>query len=618
MSTNAVSDLQLVQAAETAVGSVPATRHWWKEACIYQIYPASFFDSNGDGIGDIAGIESKLDYLQTLGVDVVWLCPVYTSPQVDMGYDIADYRTIHKPYGTLDDVDRLIAALHQRQMKLVMDLVVNHTSDQHEWFQQSRSSRDSPMRDWYIWRKPVFAPDGTRHPPNNWASIFGGSAWEYDEATREYYLHLFCTEQPDLNWENPAVVAAVHDIMTFWLDRGVDGFRMDVINLISKVPGLPDAPITLPGAAFQPAHDHYANGPRLHEFLRGLRAILDRYNAFAIGEMPWAKTTDEVVMSVAEDRRELNMVFQFDIVDMDMGVGGKFSPRTWTLQTLKDIVQKWQTCMQAQGGWNTLFLENHDQSRSVSRFTPHRPAHRSRAAKMLATFIGLQSGTLFIYQGQELGMQNLPKEWPIEEYLDVETQNFYKEFVSKHGGDKAGVQQLLGQVALKARDHARSPVQWTDEANAGFTTGTPWMRVNDDYGECNAQGQLKDADSVFAFWRRLLQLRRHRPDVFVYGRFEMVDMGHPTVVCYRRISATSGATATVVANFTDNDQRWAMPPELWSLPGRARVILTNVGAGSPLEVDVQPDHTVLLKPFEAFVLLEESSAVPSRVPKGHL
>ncbi|KAH7009019.1 glycoside hydrolase family 13 protein [Ilyonectria destructans] len=575
-------------------------RIWWKEASVYQIYPASFCDSNGDGVGDIPGIISKLDYLKSLGTDVVWLCPVFKSPQIDMGYDIADYRAIHSPYGSLKDVETLIAGLHKRRMKLVMDLVVNHTSDQHEWFRESRQSVNSDKRDWYIWRKPMLDEQGNRRPPNNWASIFGGSAWSYDEATGEYYLRLFCKEQPDLNWENPAVIREVHEIMKFWLDKGVDGFRMDVINLISKTPRLPDAPISMPGERFQPAHQYYANGPRLHEFLRGLREILDRYDAFAVGEMPWAKSEADVIECVAAHRKELNMIFQFDIVDMDNGPEGKFSPNPWSLHTLKGIVEKWQTHMHVNNGWNALFLENHDQSRSVSRFTPHSLSNRPFAAKMLATFIGLQSGTLFIYQGQELGMANLPRSWSIDEYKDVETQNFYQMALEKSTGDDIGLGVFLDQVRLKARDHSRSPIQWNSKRNAGFSTGVPWMRVNDDYMQWNAEDQVTDPMSVFSHWRRVLELRRQHWAVFIYGKFEMVDHDHPSVFCYKRIGKS--ATAVIVTNFTDSHQELSVSMRLAVTLQSGTLVLANYETLNELR-----GQTLALRPFEAFVVLEQGS-----------
>ncbi|KAL7940376.1 glycoside hydrolase family 13 protein [Trichoderma barbatum] len=547
-------------------GAQDGRRAWWKEVSVYQIYPASFCDFNGDGFGDIPGIVTKLDYLKALGVDVLWLCPVFKSPQVDMGYDISDYHAIHPPYGSLEDVKNLITGLHERGMKLIMDLVVNHTSDQHMWFQESSSSLNNSKRDYYIWRKPVFDEQGNRHPPNNWASIFGGSAWTYDEENGEYYLRLFCKEQPGLNWENPMVVQEVHDIMKFWLNKGVDGFRMDVINLISKTPGLPDAPVTVPDQEFQPAHHYYTNGPRLHELLRGLREVL----------MPWAKNEEDAINSVAADRRELNMIFQFDIVDMDNGPEGKFSPRPWSLHVLKSIVEKWQTCMYENNGWNALFLENHDQSRSVSRFTQHNSSNRKFAAKMLATFIGLQSGTLFVYQGEELGMSNLPRTWPIEEYKDVETQNFYQLFV--------GLGLFLEEVRLKARDHARSPIQWNSEDHGGFSTSVPWMRVNDDYAQCNAEQQLADPTSIF-----------------IYGQFEMVDREHPAVFCYKRIGRT--ASATVVVNFTEVEQAWSLPRETEASLKNGTTIVANYETPRNLR-----RHTLSLRPFEAFVVLRQGSS----------
>ncbi|VUC29012.1 unnamed protein product [Clonostachys rosea] len=573
-----------------------AQRVWWKEATIYQIYPASFCDSNGDGTGDLAGVITKLDYLQALGIDVVWLCPVYESPQIDMGYDISDYRAIHSTYGTLEDVENLIDGLHKRGMKLVMDLVVNHTSSEHAWFKESRS-RSGSKRDWYIWRKPIVDEQGNRRPPNNWASIFGGSAWSYDEESEEYYLRLFCKEQPDLNWENPAVVGEVHDIMRFWLEKGVDGFRMDVINLISKTPGLPDAPVTVPGEAFQPAHMYYANGPRLHEFLRGLRAILDQYDAFAVGEMPWAKSEADVVSTVASDRKELNMIFQFDIVDMDNGPEGKFSQGHWSLHTLKEIVNKWQRCMYENGGWNALFLENHDQSRSVSRFTPHKSEHRTFAAKMLANFIGFQCGTLFIYQGQELGMSNLPDTWPIGDYKDVETQSFYQLALAKFAGDEVGMGLFMDEVRLKARDHARSPVQWNAETHGGFSKGKPWMRVNDDYSEWNAELQVADPLSILSHWRRVLELRKKHFDALIYGQFEMIDRDHPAVFCYRRVGKMT--SATIVANFSDCDQQWLVPEDVLDSLKDGQTVSANYESPNRLR-----DGALYLRPYESLVMLK--------------
>ncbi|KAK6525822.1 hypothetical protein TWF281_010865 [Arthrobotrys megalospora] len=541
-------------------GRVPGgTRAWWKEASVYQIYPASFCDSNGDGLGDIPGIISKVDYLKNFGVDVVWLSPV-----------------------------------------------VNHTSDQHAWFQESRSSKSSPLRDWYIWRPPTYDAQGNRHPPNNWASIFGGSAWEYDAVTDEYYLHLFCAEQPDLNWENPNVVSAVHDVIRFWLDKGVDGFRMDVINVISKTPGLPDAPITVESSTYQPAMVHYANGPRLHEHLRGLRAILDQYDAFSVGEMPWVRDPDDILQAVGASRKELNMIFQFDIVDMDGGPSDKFAKAPWSLQTLRDIVGKWQTCMIERDGWNALFLENHDQPRSISRFASDRPEFRIHAAKMLATFLALQSGTLFIYQGQELGMANLPKDWSLEEFKDVETINYMNDVVkvSKIKG-QAFYDQALEVVRAKARDNSRSPFQWDATKNAGFSSGTPWMRVNDDYIHCNAQSQVNDPQSVFAFWQNILRLRRKVMDVFVYGDFKFLDVKDENICAYQRSHPVAGR-AVVFCNFSQHPVSWIVPDEVQILCDLENLVLRSYDTAVSLQsISPGTKRGIQFRPYEAMVFFSK-------------
>ncbi|OBT79788.1 hypothetical protein VF21_01395 [Pseudogymnoascus sp. 05NY08] len=575
----------------------PLTKAWWKEASVYQIYPASFCDKNGGGFGDIAGINSKLDYLKNLGVDVVWVSPVYESPQADMGYDVSNYCAIDSIYGTMEDIDALAAGLHARGMKFVMDLVVNHTSHQHDWFRESRSSRDNPKRDWYIWRDPCFDSEGRRQPPNNWASIFGGSAWSFDELTEQYYLRLFCHEQPDLNWDNLQVALEVEKIMRFWLNKGVDGFRMDVINLISKVPGLPDAPITVEGQLYQPGYMHYACGPRLHEHLRGLRRILDEYDAFAVGEMPWVKDEKDVMDVVSADRKELNMIFQFDIVDMDNGAGGKFEKQNWELIDLKNIVEKWQTRVYEEGGWNALFLENHDQGRSVSRFASDEPQFRVYGAKMLATFIALQSGTLFVYQGQEIGMANIPKDWSIEEYKDVETQSYWKSAVEEFGNDKERIDQYMKEIHIKARDHARTPVQWNSQKNAGFSDSTPWMRVNPDYVKWNAEDQVGKPTSVFTYWQNLLKTRKLYKNILVYGSFEMVDRAHKFVFCYRRAYGT--AVATVLLNFSKQDVEWTVPPDV--------LRTTNVAPLIHNYEDVRQaiDGKIHMRPFEAQVWIED-------------
>ncbi|KAK9234544.1 glycoside hydrolase superfamily [Lipomyces kononenkoae] len=572
------------------ITELPVHRAWWKESNVYQIYPASFKDSNGDGIGDIPGIVSELDYIAGLGVDIVWLCPCYKSPQVDMGYDISDYKDIYEKYGTLSDIDDLISGLHKRGLKFLMDLVVNHTSDQHPWFQSSISSKDSPYRDWYIWKKPRYAADGSRQPPNNWASHFGGSAWEYDANSDEYYLHLFAKEQPDLNWENPKVVDAVHDIMRFWLDKGVDGFRMDVINYISKEPAMPDAPITIPGNRYQSGHMFYANGPRLHEFLQGLGSILKEYDAFSVGEMPRVYDPTEIIKAVGFDRNELNMIFQFEIVNLGHGPTGKYSPGTWTLTELKKIVNKWEAFMEVNDGWNAIYLENHDQARSVSRFASDAPKVRKVAAQMLATFLGFQSGTIFVYQGQELGLANVPKTWGVDKYRDLESLNNYEEHAAA-GASKDVLDSILSEMQKKARDNARTPMQWDTTAYAGFSSAAPWMDVNEDYKEWNAKAQVNDTSSVYAYWQSIFHLRREFKDVLVYGTFSLVDALNESVFAYKRVYGSS--EALIVASFKDTEIKWTVPQE-YVKPGK--ILLTNYDRS-----DIAGE--IVLRPFEAFILL---------------
>ncbi|KAK9328312.1 glycoside hydrolase superfamily [Lipomyces starkeyi] len=572
------------------ITELPDHQAWWKESNVYQIYPASFKDSNGDGIGDIPGIVSELDYIADLGVDIVWLCPCYKSPQVDMGYDISDYKDIYEKYGTLSDIDNLISGLHKRGLKFVMDLVVNHTSDQHPWFQSAISSKDSEYRDWYIWKKPKYAADGTRQPPNNWSSHFGGSAWEYDANSDEYYLHLFAKEQPDLNWENPLVRDAVYDIMRFWLDRGVDGFRMDVINFISKDPAMPDAPITNPSTKYQKGAMYYAAGPRLHEYLQELGKILKEYDAFSVGEMPSVFDPAEIIKAVGFDRNELSMIFHFEIVSVDHGPTGKYTPRNWVLTELKKIVDKWQTFMQSNDGWNAIYLENHDQSRSVSRFASDEPKVRKVAAKMLATFLGFQSGTIFVYQGQELGLANVPKSWGIDKYRDIDSLNRYNEKVEA-GASQEDLDSILAEMQKKARDNARTPMQWDTTDNAGFSTVAPWMDVNEDYKLWNAESQVNDPSSVYAYWQSLFRLRREFKNVLVYGKFALVDALNESVIAYKRVYGST--EALVVTSFKDSEVTWTVPKE-YVKPGK--ILLTNYDRS-----DISGE--IVLRPFEAFVLL---------------
>ncbi|CZR62401.1 probable alpha-glucosidase (maltase) [Phialocephala subalpina] len=577
------------------MGSTEVKRAWWKESSVYQIYPASFKDSNGDGLGDIPGITSKLDYIKALGSDIVWTCPIYKSPQVDMGYDISDYRDIHAPYGTLADVDKLIEGCHSRGMKFLMDLVVNHTSDRHNWFLEAKKGKDNPYRDFYIWKKPQVNKDGSKAPPNNWGSVWGGSAWEYDEASDEYYLHIFAPEQPDLNWENPKVRDEVHSIIRFWLDKGVDGFRMDVINFISKVPGFPDAPITRPDVEWQPGDKYFACGPRLHEYLQAIGKILKEYNAFSVGEMPCVDDPKEILKAVGFGRGELNMIFHFEIVDMDIGDRGKFSPRQWKMSTLKDIVNKWQTFMIENDGWNALYLENHDQSRTVSRWGSDLPEFRVVSAKMFATFMALQAGTVFVYQGQELGMVNLPLSRDISEYRDLETLQAWDDMMKRYPDDKELHRITKEEIQKKSRDNARTPMQWSKEQYAGFSTAKPWQKENESYVDINAESQVGVHGSVFEYWASILRLRKNHKEIFIYGTFEMLDMKHDDVLAY--IRAFGKEKVIVVANFRKESLTWTLPKGIRLQTDK---ILTSSYGG----ISVM-DGELSLKPFEAFACYVE-------------
>lgn len=453
---------------------VKMQKTWWKESVVYQIYPRSFMDSNGDGIGDIPGIISKLDYLKTLGIDVIWLSPVYKSPNDDNGYDISDYKDIMDEFGTMADWDELLSEVHARGMKLVMDLVVNHSSDEHAWFVESRKSKDNPYRDYYIWK-----PGKDGKEPNNWEANFSGSAWEYDDTTDEYFLHLFSKKQPDLNWENPKLRREVYDMMNWWLEKGIDGFRMDVVNFISKVDGLPDAPAQ-EGKKYASGHEYFMNGPRIHEFLHEMnKETVGKYDVMTVGEMPGV-TPEQAQLYTGEDRDEVNMVFQFEHVDLDSGPGGKWDLKTLELKDLKWSLSRWQKGLE-QVGWNSLYWNNHDQPRIVSRFGDDKN-YREKSAKMLATLLHMMKGTPYIYQGEEFGMTNIRFE-SIEDYRDIELLNMYKEKMEQ-GIPK---EKIMESIYVKGRDNARTPVQWDDTEHAGFTTGTPWIKINPNYKEINAK-----------------------------------------------------------------------------------------------------------------------------------
>lgn len=554
-------------------------RRWWKESVVYQIYPRSFKDSDGDGIGDLKGITEKLDYLEELGVDVIWLSPVYQSPNDDNGYDISDYRAIMDEFGTMADWEELLEAVHRRGMKLVMDLVVNHTSDEHAWFVASRSSKDSPYRDYYWWR-----PGSDGKEPNNWESMFSGSAWEYDETTDEYFLHLFSKKQPDLNWENPRLRREIYEMMTWWLDKGIDGFRMDVINFISKVPKLPDAPDP-EGKGYVSGADFFMNGPRIHEFLQEMnREVLHRYDIMTVGEMPGV-TPEEARLYTGEDRNELNMVFQFEHMDLDSGPGGKWDVKPMKLTDLKRTMTRWQKGLEG-CGWNSLYWNNHDQPRIVSRWGDD-GEHRVVSAKMLATCLHLMQGTPYIYQGEELGMTNVQFD-SIEDYRDIETMNMYREKVEKEGVDPT---EVMRSIHKKSRDNARTPMQWDDSANGGFTSGTPWIRVNPNYPEINAAQAVKDPDSVFHYYRRLIQLRKKYP-IMVYGIYDLILEDHEQIYAYTR--SFKGEQWLVICNFSGEEADFQMPAEVEMT--RQELIIAN------LEVDPTENiSSFTLKPYEARV-----------------
>ncbi|BCB02843.1 glycoside hydrolase family 13 protein [Bacillus sp. KH172YL63] len=522
------------------------TKQWWKESVVYQIYPRSFMDSNGDGIGDIRGIIGKLDYLKLLGVDVIWLSPVYESPNDDNGYDISDYKKIMDEFGTMADWEEMLDEMHKRGMKLVMDLVVNHSSDEHAWFVEAKKSKDSLYRDYYIWRE---GKDGAE--PNNWESVFSGSAWEYDEGTEEYFLHLFSKKQPDLNWENPSLRSEIYSMMKFWLDKGIDGFRMDVINFISKVPGLPDAP-NPDGKRYASGHEYFMNGPRIHEFLQEMHTeVLSHYDAMTVGEMPGV-TPDEAVLYTGEDRNEVNMVFQFEHMDVDAGPGGKWDVIPFDLVKLKTILTKWQTELHGKG-WNSLYWNNHDQPRIVSRLGDD-GKYRKKSAKMLATLLHFMQGTPYIYQGEELGMTNV--RFPsIDDYKDIETLNMYREKTA------AGIspEEILPSIYAKGRDNARTPMQWSDEKNGGFTEGKPWIASNPNYKDINAEEALNDPHSIFYHYQKLIALRKELA-IIPYGSFELHEHDHPSVYAYTRtygndqllvLCNVSGETVTIdeIASF---------------------------------------------------------------------
>ena len=549
-------------------------KQWWQNRTAYQIYPKSFLDTNGDGIGDIPGIIEKLDYLKDLGIGILWISPVYVSPCADQGYDIADYYGIDPKFGTMEDMDRLLAEAKKRDIAVLMDLVVNHTSDEHRWFAESRSSKDNPYRDYYIWRDPK---DGKE--PNNWTSYFSGPAWQYDEKTGQYYLHLFSKKQPDLNWENETVRREVYDMMKFWLGIGCDGFRMDVASLYSKTPGLPDGK----GTTGLIGHEYYQNGPRIHEFLREMnREVLSHYDIMTVGEMSGV-TIDEAIKYAGKKRRELNMVFQFDQDALDHDPDDKWGRRAVPLPELKKVFSDWQIRLEGKA-WNSLYWTNHDQPRTVSRWG-NDGRYRKESQKMLYTMLMTLQGTPYIYQGEEIGMTNSVFDG-IEDFDDVEIHNCWKERVVEGHEDP---EALLKAMRFRARDNARTPMQWDDSENAGFTTGKPWFALSDRYREINVKEALADKDSIFYYYKKLIEMRHQEP-LLTEGSYELILAEEEHIFAYLR--KTADECWLVAANLSEE----TIPAEILKsyAKGVQEVKIANYAE--------RKDLTEALRPYEAFMM----------------
>ena len=536
-------------------------RKWWHSSVVYQIYPRSFNDSNGDGIGDINGIREKLDYLKELGIDVIWLSPVYKSPNDDNGYDISDYCDIMDEFGTMDDMEKLLKEANEKGIKILMDLVVNHTSDEHKWFIEAKKSKDNKYRDYYIWRDPV---DG--HEPNDLASCFSGSAWQYDESTDQYYLHLFSKKQPDLNWENENVRNEVYKMMNFWIDKGIGGFRMDVIDLIGKVP---DEMIT-------------GNGPKLHDYLQEMnKAALEGHDLLTVGET-WGATPEIAKLYSNPKRKELSMVFQFEHIGLDQIEGKeKWDVKPLDLLDLKKVLSKWQTELEGEG-WNSLFWNNHDLPRIVSRWGNDRE-YRVESAKMLATLLHGMKGTPYIYQGEELGMTNVRFE-DINEYNDIETLNMYKDRISKGYSHD----EIMASIYAKGRDNARTPMQWDSTENAGFTTGKPWLKVNKNYKFINAEDCLQDKDSIFYHYKKLIDIRKHN-DTIIYGDYKLLLPEDKNVFAYSR--ELNGDKIVVVCNFYNKEINLNFKEDF----NNVEILLSNYKDSSIFMKDLK------LRPYEAIM-----------------
>ena len=553
-------------------------QYWWQNAVVYQIYPRSFQDSNDDGIGDLRGIISRLDYIKKLGADIIWLNPIYKSPNVDNGYDISDYQAIHPDFGSLDDFQELLDKAHELGLKIMMDLVVNHSSDENKWFEESRKGPDNPYRDYYIWRDPV---DG--HAPTNWGSYFSGQAWQYDEQSGQYYLHLFATKQPDLNWENPKLRHSVYDIMNWWADRGVDGFRMDVINLISKPEKYVDGKLN-DGEPYANVEPLVANGHRVHEFLQEMHQnVMDKHDLVTVGETPGA-TVDDAKQYANLSQTELNMVFQFEHVSLDGNANpafGKWDDRHVTLSKIRSSLSNWQTKLGGKA-WNSLYWNNHDQPRAVSRFGNDDPKYRVKSAKMLGTMLHFMQGTPYIYEGEEIGMTNAHFQ-SLSDYQDLETINIFKQLVTD--GKHIDSETMMKYIAFHSRDNARTPMQWNDSKNAGFSTHQPWLKVNANYPDINVENALADPDSVFYYYQKLIKLRHELP-VITNGKFGVLpgnDQDQDVFVYTRKNNDT---TLFIIINFSDKQLE-----RHYELPDAKKIIISNY----------DDDNTDELRPYEAKV-----------------
>ncbi|WP_110112320.1 alpha-glucosidase [Bacillus sp. CGMCC 1.16541] len=551
-------------------------KKWWKEAVAYQIYPRSFMDSNGDGIGDIQGVISKLDYLKDLGIDVIWICPIYKSPNDDNGYDISDYQDIMDDFGTMKDFDQLLEEVHARGMKLIMDLVINHTSDEHPWFIESRSSKENPYRDYYIWHE---GKDGQE--PNNWESIFSGSAWEFDEKTKEYYMHVFSRKQPDLNWENPKVRTELYEMVNWWLDKGIDGFRVDAISHIKKVPGFPDLP-NPEGLDYVPSFEGHMNRPGIQEHLQELKEnTFEKYDIMTVGEANGVKW-DGADEWVGADNGKFNMIFQFE--HMSLWDKGQSSPLD--LKEMKTILTNWQKGLEKVNGWNALYLENHDHIRSINKFGD--PEYREESAKCLAALYFLMQGTPFIYQGQEIGMTNVKFD-SIEDYNDVGMINYYR--IQREKGRSH--EEIMPVIWETGRDNSRTPMQWNTKENAGFSTGTPWMGVNPNYKEINVEAQLNNKFSILSFYKNLVRLRKEH-EVLVYGAYDLILPDHEKVYAYTR--TLGNEKVVVVCNMSRQEETFELPEDITFTT--QKVLANNY----PLD-SIESAHSFMLKPYETRVYL---------------